>query len=78
MRVSWINLVMPEDYYVPMHDFDLHMKIIKALHKFYPATHVSLHADELAMGWFLLRGCGFIFANRLNAPARNALGMAWP
>jgi len=49
-RFVGFNLVMPEDYYVPMHDFDLHMRIIEALHKFYPATHVSLHADELAMG----------------------------
>ena len=49
-RFVGFNLVMPEDYYVPMHDFDLHMRIIEALHKFYPATHVSLHAGELAMG----------------------------
>ena len=49
-RFVGFNLVMPEDYYVPMHDFDLHMRIIEALHKFYPATHVSLHADELCDG----------------------------
>ena len=49
-RFVGFNLVMPEDYYVPMHDFDLHMRMIEALHKFYPAAHVSLHADELAMG----------------------------
>jgi hypothetical protein len=49
-RFVGFNLVMPEDYYVPMHDFDLHVRIIEALHKFYPATHVSLHADELWMG----------------------------
>src|SRR5208282_1015674 len=48
-RFVGFNLVMPEDYYVPMHDFDLHMRIIEALHKSYPATHVSLHADELWM-----------------------------
>ena len=44
------NLVMPEDYYVPMHDFDLHMRIIEALHKFYPATHISLHAGRIVDG----------------------------
>ncbi len=49
-RFVGFNLVMPEDYYVPMRDFDLHMRIIGALHKFYPATHVSLHAGELSMG----------------------------
>jgi adenosine deaminase len=49
-RFVGFNLVMPEDYYVPVHDFDLHMRIIEALHKFYPGTHVSLHADELWTG----------------------------
>jgi len=49
-RFVGFNLVMPEDYYVPMHDFDLHMRMIEALRKFYPGTHVSLHAGELAMG----------------------------
>lgn len=47
-RFVGFNLVMPEDWYVPMHDFDLHMRIIEALRKFYPGAHVSLHADELA------------------------------
>jgi adenosine deaminase len=45
-----LNLVMPEDWYVPMHDFDLHMKMIDYLHGVYPRVHVSLHAGEIAMG----------------------------
>ncbi len=49
-RFVGFNLVMPEDAYVPMRDFDLHMRIIDYLHGFYPAVHVSLHAGELAMG----------------------------
>ena len=49
-RFVGFNLVMPEDWYVPMHDFDLHMRMIEALRKFYPPTRVSLHAGELAMG----------------------------
>jgi len=44
------NLVMPEDWYVPMHDFDLHMRMIDYLHGVYPKVHITLHADELAMG----------------------------
>src|SRR5262249_32618870 len=27
-RFVGLNLVMPEDWYVPMHDFDLHMKML--------------------------------------------------
>jgi hypothetical protein len=49
-RFVGFNLVMPEDWYVPMHDFDLHMRMIEALRRFYPGTRVSLHAGELAMG----------------------------
>jgi adenosine deaminase len=44
------NLVMPEDWYVPIHDFSEHMAIIDALHKGYPKAHISLHAGEIAMG----------------------------
>jgi adenosine deaminase len=49
-RFVGLNLVMPEDWYVPMHDFDLQMKMLDALHGVYPKVHISLHAGELAMG----------------------------
>lgn len=49
-RFVGLNLVMPEDWYVPMHDFELHMKMIDYLHEIYPTVHISLHAGELAMG----------------------------
>jgi adenosine deaminase len=49
-RFVGLNLVMPEDWYVPMHDFQLHMKMLNYLHEIYPKVHISLHAGELAMG----------------------------
>jgi len=49
-RVVGLNLVMPEDWYVPMRDFNLHMSILDYLHGIYPKVHISLHAGELAMG----------------------------
>jgi hypothetical protein len=49
-RFVGLNLVMPEDWYVPMHDFDLHLKMLDYLHGIYPKVHISLHAGELAMG----------------------------
>ncbi len=49
-RFVGLNLVMPEDWYVPMHDFELHMKMLDMLHGVYPKVHISLHAGELAMG----------------------------
>ena len=49
-RFVGLNLVMPEDWYVPTHDFQLHMKMLDYLHGAYPKIHISLHAGELAMG----------------------------
>lgn len=49
-HVVGFNLVMPEDYYVPMRDYDLHMRIIDFLKPLYPKVHISLHAGELAPG----------------------------
>jgi adenosine deaminase len=49
-RFVGLNLVMPEDWYVPTHDFNLHMSMIDYLHGLYPKVHITLHAGELAMG----------------------------
>ena len=49
-RVVGLNLVMPEDGYVSMKDYRLHMQMIDALHGYYPQVHISLHAGELALG----------------------------
>jgi adenosine deaminase len=45
-----VNLVMPEDWYVPLHDFNLHLEMVDYLHGVYPQAHISLHAGELAEG----------------------------
>jgi hypothetical protein len=45
-----LNLVMPEDWYVPIRDFNQHMAMVDYLHDIYPKVHISLHAGELAMG----------------------------
>ena len=49
-NIVGFNLVMPEDYYVPMRDYDLHMQIIDFLKPLYPKVHIALHAGELAPG----------------------------
>jgi hypothetical protein len=58
-RFVGLNLVMPEDWYVPTHDFDLHMRMIDYLHGVYPKVHITLHAGELAMGLVPPDGLGF-------------------
>ncbi len=73
-RFVGFNLVMPEDYYVPMRDFDLHMRIIEALHKFYPAAHVSLHADELAMGLVPPEGMRFHIRESMERGGAERIG----
>ena len=48
---SWgINFVMPEDGFVSMRDYTLHMKMVEYLHAVYPKVHITLHAGELAPG----------------------------
>jgi hypothetical protein len=49
-RVVGLNLVMPEDWYVPIRDFNEHMAMLDYLHGVYPKIHIALHAGELAMG----------------------------
>src|ERR1700730_12963783 len=49
-RFVGLNLVMPEDWYVPIHDFNEHMAMLDYLHGVYPKVHISLHAGEIAMG----------------------------
>jgi adenosine deaminase len=45
-----INFVQPEDGFVSMRDYTLHMKMLDYLHSVYPKVHISLHAGELAPG----------------------------
>ncbi len=49
-RVVALNLVQPEDWYVPMRDFQLHMLMLDYLKGVYPNVHITLHAGELAPG----------------------------
>src|SRR2546423_4051686 len=46
-RVVGLNLVMPEDCSLPVHDFNLHMRMLDFLHNLYPKVHITLHAGEL-------------------------------
>jgi len=46
-RVVGLNLVMAEDWYIPIHDFHRHMEMLNFLHELYPKVHITLHAGEL-------------------------------
>ena len=58
-RVVGLNLVQPEDCYVCMADYRLHMQMIEALHALYPKVHISLHAGELEPGMVPPEGLTF-------------------
>jgi adenosine deaminase len=45
-----INFVQPEDNFISMRDYGLHMKMVEYLHSAFPKVHISLHAGELAPG----------------------------
>jgi adenosine deaminase len=47
-RFVGINFVMPEDGYISMSDYELHMRMLEFFHALYPKIHISLHAGEIA------------------------------
>jgi adenosine deaminase len=49
-RFVGLNLVMPEDWYVPIRDFNEHMAMLDYLYGVYPKVHITLHAGELSIG----------------------------
>lgn len=49
-RFVGINFVMPEDGYISMTDYALHMRMVGFFHELYPKIHISLHAGEIAPG----------------------------
>ena len=73
-RFVGFNLVMPEDWYIPMHDFNLHMRMIEGLRKFYPETHIALHAGELAMGLVPPEGLRFHIRESLERAGAERIG----
>jgi len=73
-RFVGFNLVMPEDWYTPMHDFGLHMRMIEALRKWYPNTHVALHAGELAAGLVPPEGLRFHIRESIERAGAERIG----
>jgi adenosine deaminase len=45
-----VNLVQPEDAYLPMSEYHRQMLMLDFLHGLYPSVHIDLHAGELAPG----------------------------
>jgi hypothetical protein len=73
-RFVGLNMVMAEDWYVPMHDFPLHMRMMQYLHKQYPSVHITLHAGELAMGLVPPEGLSFHVRESVEMAGAERIG----
>jgi adenosine deaminase len=73
-RFVGLNLVMPEDWYIPMHDFSLHMTMLDYIHKEYPHVHISLHAGELATGLVPPEGLTFHIRDSIERGHAERIG----
>ncbi|WP_077808516.1 adenosine deaminase family protein [Neoasaia chiangmaiensis] len=49
-RFAGLNIVGPEDDATAMRDYDLHMRMFRAMKAVHPDVHLSLHAGELTPG----------------------------
>jgi len=49
-RIVGINLAAPEDEWVALRDYRLHMEMVDYLRERYPGVGIALHAGELTMG----------------------------
>ena len=73
-RFVGLNMVMPEDYYIPMHDFPLHMRMMHYLHSQYPNVHVTLHAGELVEGLVPPEGLRFHVRDSVEMAGAERIG----
>jgi hypothetical protein len=73
-RVVGVNLVMPEDWYIPMRDYDLHMRMFRFFRKLYPTVNVALHAGELAFGLVPPESLGIHIRQAINVGGAQRIG----
>jgi adenosine deaminase len=73
-RVLGINIVQPEDGYVAMTDYRLHMQMIDAMHTLYPTVHISLHAGEIALGLVPPEGLKFHIREAIDIGHAERIG----
>ena len=73
-RFVGMNFVQPEDGYIAMRDYRLHMRMLDALHRFYPGVHISLHAGELAPGMVPPEGPSFHIRSAIEQGHAERIG----
>jgi adenosine deaminase len=73
-RVVGLNLVQPEDQYLAMRDYSLHMRVIGELRPHYPGVGVALHAGELAPGLVPPEGLRFHIREAVEVAGAQRIG----
>jgi hypothetical protein len=73
-RIVALNLVQPEDWYVPMRDFHLHMEMVNYLKSVYPHVHITLHAGELKPGLVPPDGLRFHIRDSIEVGKAERIG----
>lgn len=71
-----VNLVGPENGYIAMRDYSLHMKMLRFLRQHFPETKLSLHAGELVLGMVPPEGLKSHINEALNIAGARRIGHA--
>ena len=69
-----INIVGPENGYVAMRDYKLHMQMFKFLNQRFPGAKLSLHAGELALGMVPPEGLKFHIHDAVEIAGAKRIG----
>ena len=69
-----VNIVGPENDYVAMRDYRLHMQMFRFLKKRFPDVRLSLHAGELVMGMVPPEGLKSHIRDALEIAGANRIG----
>lgn len=73
-RIVGVNVVGPENMYVAMRDYDLHMKMFAFLNKRFPKVKRSMHAGELVLGMVPPEGLRTHITQAVMVAGANRIG----
>lgn len=73
-RIVGLNMVQPEDGFIAMRDYRMHMQMLDVLHRLYPKVHISLHAGELALGMVPPEGLKFHVRSAIDEGHAERIG----
>jgi adenosine deaminase/adenosine deaminase CECR1 len=69
-----VNIVGPENGYVAMRDYSLHMQMFRFLKQRFPAVHLALHAGELTLGMVPPEGLQQHIAEAVDVAGAERIG----